>query len=475
MSASPKRTVPDTVFTPPIKHFKKVDLPEPLWPKMPTRLPPRTASETLHTATRALYDATRSLTVKFGCCDVRDLRSKIKLGQAPVLQEAVDAAGGDDFPVEHENGAVTQIADESNIVLDNTYRLPSRGFLADDRLHGVVHAPLDPGHGLIEQKALPVVHERTGKADELLLAVGKPCGQSAGALGQTDTLEQFSSLRTRGPLRAGDLPGFEDIIEQRLPGITAIRNQQIVENRKAEKETRALPCPRDAKPCSPIRREVLNALAVERNLPSIGPNEAGQEVEKRRFARPVRPDQTDDLARVKRKIDRIGDHDAAKAHADLRDLQDSGHPEAPGASSVSAAPLHASSLPSRPPRRPCGRRKMKSTINKVKITPCMGAITAIGRSRKRIASGSAVSNTAPSTGPAIVAAPPTTTMVSNVAEENTPNCSGVRKRKKCAYMPPARPASPDPRANRVTLIRMALRPSATKASSSLRIAVIARP
>ena len=66
---------------------------------------------------------------------------------------------------------------------------------------------------------------------------------------------------------------------------------------------------------------------------------------------------------------------------------------------------------------------MTSPVNN---TPCSGAITEIGMSRKRITSGSTVRRIAPRTGPRTVAAPPTTTIVNNVAEEKMPNCSGVR-------------------------------------------------
>lgn len=58
----------------------------------------------------------------------------------------------------------------------------------------------------------------------------------------------------------------------------------------------SLQCPGDAQPGQLVRAQVVVAVAVDEYLALIGPDEAAQDVQQRRLACPVRPDDADNLA-----------------------------------------------------------------------------------------------------------------------------------------------------------------------------------
>src|SRR5207247_7536454 len=70
------------------------------------------------------------------------------------------------------------------------------------------------------------------------------------------------------------------------------------------------------------RRGVEESLTVEANVALVGGVEARDHIEGRRLAGTVRPDQPDDLPRLRRKGDSVERNDAAESLGDLFDLEE---------------------------------------------------------------------------------------------------------------------------------------------------------
>src|SRR5205085_1046654 len=107
---------------------------------------------------------------------------------------------------------------------------------------------------------------------------------------------------------------------------------------------------RDAAPDDPVRRRAEEAPAGQAELAGVGPVEAGDNVEERRLAGAVRPDQPDDLVLARVERDTVEGDDAAEAPADVLDVEEGGHrPKYPKPCFSARWSSWASSLRFRPP------------------------------------------------------------------------------------------------------------------------------
>src|SRR4051794_19251435 len=152
-------------------------------------------------------------------------------------------------------------------------------------------------------------------------------------------------------------------------------------------------------------------LSFQINPSTIGPEQAGDQVEQRGLAGAVRADQSQHITGVQRQGDFVCHNNAAEALADILQSKD--------CLAQCAAPAM------RVPTKPCGRRNKKTITNEVKIKPCSGPTRLDGSSRKVIPCGNATNTKAPITGPQMVPMPPSTTIVRIVADCATLNCSGL--------------------------------------------------
>ena len=80
--------------------------------------------------------------------------------------------------------------------------------------------------------------------------------------------------------------------------------------------------PRDAEPGQPVRAQVVVPAAVEQHLALVGPDEAAQDIEQRRLARPVRPDHAEDLPGLNRERYGVERRQAAKANTHIAYVED---------------------------------------------------------------------------------------------------------------------------------------------------------
>ena len=76
-----------------------------------------------------------------------------------------------------------------------------------------------------------------------------------------------------------------------------------------------LPGARQAESRPLVQRQSIEWVAVQRDRAGIGWKEAGNQIEQRRLAGAVRPDQSEDATLAHRQVDVVGDDDAAETFA----------------------------------------------------------------------------------------------------------------------------------------------------------------
>jgi hypothetical protein len=85
--------------------------------------------------------------------------------------------------------------------------------------------------------------------------------------------------------------------------------------------TQFLKRPADAEPADLVRAQPGGVAPVEPHAAGVGKGEAGDQVEQRRLAGAVRPDDAHQLARAHREGDVAISHDATEALGEARDLE----------------------------------------------------------------------------------------------------------------------------------------------------------
>jgi hypothetical protein len=98
-------------------------------------------------------------------------------------------------------------------------------------------------------------------------------------------------------------------------------DQNVVQNGHRPEELDVLERARDAAPDHAVRRRSQQALAGERERAGIGLVQARDDVEQRRLAGPVRPDQADDLPLLYVQRDVVDGDDAAEPPRHVADLE----------------------------------------------------------------------------------------------------------------------------------------------------------
>ncbi len=103
------------------------------------------------------------------------------------------------------------------------------------------------------------------------------------------------------------------------------RQHEVLDHGQVREHARVLEGADQAAPGEPRRVGPPHDAAVEADLPAVGGQVAGDEVEDRRLARPVRPDQTGDRPRLHGERARVHGDDAPEALARRFDLEQRRH------------------------------------------------------------------------------------------------------------------------------------------------------
>ena len=119
-------------------------------------------------------------------------------------------------------------------------------------------------------------------------------------VGESVELRQLQHLAGPGaplPLVALDLARPEEEVEQALAGIVLRGEDEVLQDRQIAKLVGDLPRLREPEVHDLVRGQSIDSRAVEPDLPAVGSIEPGNDVEQRRFPRPVRPDEARDGVR----------------------------------------------------------------------------------------------------------------------------------------------------------------------------------
>src|SRR5262249_34349520 len=151
-----------------------------------------------------------------------------------------------------------------------------------DELHQPGDAALvDAAGHLVEQQDLRLSGERACQLEALALTGGEGVGERVRLLGQAHTVQQVAGAypRVSHVTRARER-AYHDVVDDGEPG----ERPQLLERA------------RDAQTAHAIRREAGQAAAIQANLTRIGAIEAADDLEQRRLAGAVRPDDADQLS-----------------------------------------------------------------------------------------------------------------------------------------------------------------------------------
>ena len=115
------------------------------------------------------------------------------------------------------------------------------------------------------------------------------------------------------------------------------RQHHVVEHRQARKQAGDLERARHSERGAPLARPARHVLAEQHDLPGAGRQDAGDDVEERRLARPVRTDDRLAIARADLQADAAHGVETAEALAQALELEH-------GLSALSGVRFHARSL-----------------------------------------------------------------------------------------------------------------------------------
>src|SRR4051794_34566974 len=114
----------------------------------------------------------------------------------------------------------------------------------------------------------------------------------------------------------GALLGFFPTKPKRAAG-----DHQIVEQAHARKDAGKLKCPDNAATCESLRLMTGNILVVERNAPCVRSKKSAQNVDQSGLAGSIRPNQSDQFARLDRDADAFESLQPAETFGNVFDAE----------------------------------------------------------------------------------------------------------------------------------------------------------
>src|SRR5881296_415171 len=253
-----------------------VVLPAPFGPTTVTRSRDWTLSDTSQTATASPWATSR--------CSISSISlAQIGADDVRVAHHLPWESLGDDLPVAQHDDTVGQVENGAHDVLDEDDRRAAVADLADE-LERVGHLRRrQPREHLVQQHQPRLGRERAGEIEELAFEQVQLVGQRVGLGFQTGEGEPGS----RDP--APPLAAVAAATEHRRKG-------DVVDDAEPAERARDLIGAGEAEPGDPVSPDPGDVPAVERDPAAVGLVVAADDVDQRRFARAVWPDETEDLA-----------------------------------------------------------------------------------------------------------------------------------------------------------------------------------
>ena len=234
-------------------------------------------------------------------------------------------------------------------MLDDQEGLPGLVELADPLGEVLDQGRVYAAGRLVQEQHSGIGHEQRRELEQLALTEGEVPGGLARKPRDTDELEQLdraSALRARA--------GAAD--EAAHPALLALRrDEHVLEHGQPGEDARELEGPPDTELEDARRSRVRDRRAAEADLAGVGSLVAGDDVEERRLAGPVRADQAGDRTLLDLQVAHRQRMHPAKGLGDPLDLDQGGHGVAPATSTPS------SPASSPPLRRPAVRARRELT------------------------------------------------------------------------------------------------------------------
>ena len=173
----------------------------------------------------------------------------------------------------------------------------------------------------VEQEQLRLDRQRAAHLDDLAHAV-RQAGNVLLAIGlQVEELDHaFDRLPVAmlfGPHRRQE----QKLRHEIAPAMAVAPDEQVLQHGRLVEQLDVLEGARDAERGDLVRRARQDALALEAYVAFGRVVEPRDQVEDRRLAGPVRPDQREDLALLDGERNLVDRHDAAEAQGDVVDLE----------------------------------------------------------------------------------------------------------------------------------------------------------
>ena len=186
----------------------------------------------------------------------------------------------------------------------------------EQRHHRLGFAVGHAGGRLVEQQQARVEAERQRDLDDALVAVSELARDVIGEPGQASRLHELLDLLAHLAARGGTKPGA------RVPAGGGLDAQaEIFEDGEVAEDLGDLEGADDAEPGTLLRREPVDAGALEPDRAAARRREAGDEMEERGLAGAVRTDHGMELARADLERDTVDRPDAAEVLRDLIETQ----------------------------------------------------------------------------------------------------------------------------------------------------------
>src|SRR5437667_7218850 len=287
-----------------------VVLPAPLAPMRVTISPSATSKEMSRTAGTSPYASSRV------CPSSSKFPAKVGRDHRRVALHFARRAFEQRLAVVHDEYAVGDVHHQVHVVLDHHHRDAAPAELLEPLQQELDLGGVQPGRRLVEHEQARPRRQRARDLQHALLPVRQRAGALAGTRLQPDEREQRARFLAEAPGIA-----VNEIFPQRHVLMDVEAGEHVLEQRELLEEADLLEGASDAEPHAAVRRQADQACLFKMQGSGIGLVEARQQVEQRRLAGAVRPDQRED--RFFRHADRNVLHraHAAEALADLFGLQ----------------------------------------------------------------------------------------------------------------------------------------------------------
>ena len=244
------------------------------------------------------------------------VRAEVGVDHALVAHHGLGGPLGDDLALGHHDDPVGDVAHHVHVVLDEEHGaavVPQRLHVTEQRL---LERGVHPGHRLVEHHQLRVGHQRAGHLEELALAAGELPGEVLALLDQQEPLEQgVGALGVVGLLAVPHR--LEHGAEKRLAPLAGRADPHVLDDRELREHLGQLEGADHAHPGDLVRRDLVQARAVERPVAAVGAVEPGEQVEEGGLAGAVRPDQRGDHAALDLHVLHVDRGQAAEAAGDV--------------------------------------------------------------------------------------------------------------------------------------------------------------